>query len=45
MAIYNEPPPFICIVPDKEDMTKVKNNIQPNLKCSYIRFLSFLDFF
>ncbi|XP_063422173.1 ubiquitin-conjugating enzyme E2 Z-like [Mytilus trossulus] len=23
MAIYNEPPPFICIVPDKEDMTKI----------------------
>jgi len=23
MAIYNEPPPYICIVPDKDDITKV----------------------
>ena len=23
MTIYNEPPPGMCIVPDKDDMTKV----------------------
>ena len=23
MSIYNEPPPGMCIVPDKEDITKV----------------------
>ena len=23
MTIYNEPPPGMCLVPDKDDMTKV----------------------
>ena len=23
MSIYNEPPPGMCIVPDKDDITKV----------------------
>lgn len=25
MSIYREPPPGMCIVPDKDDMTKVRN--------------------
>jgi len=25
MTIYNEPPPGMCIVPDKDDITKVSN--------------------
>ena len=24
MSIYNEPPPGMCIVPDKDDITKVR---------------------
>ena len=27
MSIYNEPPPGMCIVPDKEDITKVCNHL------------------
>lgn len=26
MTIYNEPPPGMCIVPDKENITKVMIN-------------------
>ena len=25
MSIYNDPPPGMCIVPDKENLTKVRN--------------------
>ena len=28
MSIYNEPPPGMCIVPDKEDITKVQSICQ-----------------
>lgn len=30
MSIYNEPPPGMCIVPDKDDMTKVSWNTLNN---------------
>ena len=28
MTIYSEPPPGMCIVPDKDDITKVNRNKQ-----------------
>ena len=35
MSIYNEPPPGMCIVPDKEDITKVcMQMISAVLRCA-----------
>ena len=37
MSIYNEPPPGMCVVPDKDDMTKVSL-----LKCTLFRDVTLL---
>lgn len=29
MSIYKEPPPGMFVVPDPQDMTKVKGKVQP----------------
>ena len=48
MTIYNEPPPGMCIVPDKEDITEVSNFFKSFflfLFFGFAFFLAFIDLF